>query len=71
MRKSKFTSQQISKGLMRSDNGKSVGQISREHGVSVVAFCRLCSKYKSMDGNELKWLKEFEEENKHRYVWLK
>jgi putative transposase len=38
MRKSKFTPQQIANILKEFDNGKSVDQISREHGVSSAAF---------------------------------
>ena len=64
MRKSKFSPQQISKILKEFDNGKSVDQISREHGVSVAAFYKWRSKYGGMDGKELKRLKELEEENR-------
>ena len=38
MRKSKFSPTQIAKILKEFDNGKSVDQISREHGVSSAAF---------------------------------
>ena len=63
MRKSKFSPQQIAKILKEFDNGKSVDQISREHGVSSSAFYKWRSKYAGMNSKELKRLKELEEEN--------
>lgn len=38
MRKSKFSPLQIAKILKEFDDGKSVNEISREHGVSTAAF---------------------------------
>jgi putative transposase len=63
MRKSKFSPQQISKILKEFDNGKSVDQISREHGVSWATFYNWRSKYAGMNSKELKRLKELEDEN--------
>jgi putative transposase len=63
MRKSKFSPQQISKILKEFDNGKSVDQISREHGVSSATFYNWRSKYAGMNSKELKRLKELEDEN--------
>jgi len=51
MRKSKFTPQQIAKILKEFDNGKSVDQISRDHGVSAAAFYKWRSKYAGMNSN--------------------
>jgi putative transposase len=65
MRRSKFSPVQIAKILKEFDNGKSVDQISREHGVSSAAFYKWRSKYAGMSSKELKRLKELEEEN-HR-----
>lgn len=65
MRKSKFTPPQIAMILKEFENGKSVEQISREHGVSTAAFYKWRSKYAGMNSKELKRLKELEEEN-HR-----
>lgn len=73
MRKSKFSPQQIAKILKEFDNGKSVEQISREHGVSVAAFYKWRSKYAGMNPKELKRLKDLEDENrrlKHMYATL-
>lgn len=63
MRKSKFSPQQIAKILKEFDNGKSVDQISREHGVSSASFYKWRSKYSGMNSKELKRLKEIEAEN--------
>lgn len=64
MRKSKFSPQQIAKILKEFDNGKSVDQISGEHGVSSAAFYKWRSKYAGMNSKELKGLKELEMENR-------
>ena len=63
MRKSKFSPQQIAKILKDFDHGKSVDQISREHGVSSATFYKWRSKYAGMNSKELKRLKELEQEN--------
>ena len=49
MRKSKFSPTQIAKILKEFDNGKSVEQISREHGVSSASFYKWRSKYAGMN----------------------
>lgn len=64
MRKSKFSPQQIAKILKEFDNGKSVEEITREHGVSSASFYKWRSKYSGMNSSELKRLKELEEENR-------
>jgi putative transposase len=73
MRKSKFSPTQIAKILKEFDNGKSVDQITREHGVSSSAFYKWHERYAGMNSKELKRLKELEEENrklKHMYANL-
>jgi len=64
MRTSKFSPQQIAKILKEFDNGKSVVDITRDHGVSSSAFYKWRSKYAGMNSKELKRLKELEEENR-------
>ena len=64
MRRSKFSPQQIAKILKEFDNGKSVDEISREHGVSSATFYNWRSKFAGMNSKELKRLKELEEENR-------
>jgi len=64
MRKSKFSPTQIAKILKEFDNGKSVEYISREHGVSSASFYIWRSRYTGMNSQELKRVKELEEENR-------
>jgi putative transposase len=64
MKRKTFTPQQIAKLLQEFANGKSVAEISREHGVSQAAFYKWRQRYNGMDATELKRLKELEEENR-------
>lgn len=64
MRTSKFSPQQIASILKEFDNGKSVVEITRDHGVSSAAYYKWRSKYADMNSKELKRLKELEEENR-------
>ena len=64
MRKSKFSPQQIASILKEFDSGKSVAEITREHGVSSAAFYKWRSKYAGMNSKELKRLKILEDENR-------
>lgn len=63
MRKSKFSPQQIAKILKEFDNGKSVEELCREHGVSSSTFYKWRKKYSGLSGSELKRIKELEAEN--------
>ncbi len=63
MRKSKFSPHQIASILKEFDLGKSVTDITREHGVSSAAFYKWRSNYAGMNSKELKRLKSLEEEN--------
>lgn len=63
MRKSKFNPTQISKILKEFDLGKSVPEITREHGVSSSAFYKWRERYAGMNSKELKCLKVLEDEN--------
>lgn len=56
--------ERIARILKEFDNGKSVDEIIREHGVSRASFYKWRSRYAGMDGKELKRLKELEEENR-------
>jgi putative transposase len=64
MRKSKFSPTQIAKILKEFDTGKSVSDITREHGVSSASFYKWRSKYAGMNSKELKRLKVLEDENR-------
>jgi putative transposase len=63
MRRSKFSPQQIAKILKEFDSGKTVNQITRDHGVSAPTFYKWRSRYAGMNSKELKRLKELEQEN--------
>lgn len=63
MKKSKFSSAKIAEILKSFDLGKSVDEISREHGVSRATFYKWRQRYGGMEATELKRVKELEEEN--------
>jgi putative transposase len=63
MKKSKFTSTQLSIILKEFDMGKSVDEITREHGISRATFYKWRQRYGGMEASELKRVKELEEEN--------
>lgn len=62
MKKSKFTGSQIVKILSEQEQGKSVTDICREHGISQPTFYQWKSKYSGMEVNQLKKMKELEAE---------
>lgn len=62
MKKSKFTETQIIKILSEQDQGKSVSDICRSHGISQPTFYNWKSKYGGMSASQLKKLKEVEAE---------
>lgn len=73
MKNKRFKPEEISRILKEFDNGKSVHEIVREHGVSQSAFYKWRERYQGMSAQELKRLKELEEENrrlKHMYAEL-
>jgi putative transposase len=63
MKKSKFTPTQISGILKDFDNGISLEELIRKHGISRPTFYLWRKKYGGMDAKELKRIKELEEEN--------
>ena len=63
MKKGKFSTEQIAKILKEFEQGKSVDDISREHGVSRASFYKWHQRYSGMEASELKRVKELEEEN--------
>lgn len=64
MRKSKFSESQIVKALKEVESGRSVADISRELGINAQTFYSWKKKYSGMDGDQLKRLKDLEEENR-------
>ena len=63
MKKSRFSPTQIAGILKTFDQGKSVEEISREHGVSRQTFYQWRKKYGGLEDKELKRIKELEKEN--------
>jgi len=63
MRSSKFSESQIIKALKENQQGRSVGEISRELGIDKSTFYYWRKKDGGMEQQELKRLKELETEN--------
>lgn len=63
MKKTRFTETHIVSILNKQEQGKSVRDICREHGISEPTFYNWKAKYGGMAVNELKRMKELEDEN--------
>ena len=63
MKKSRFTEQQIIGILKEHESGRKVGDLCREHGISNPTFYNWKAKYGGLDANQLKRLKDLEQEN--------
>ena len=63
MKRSRFTETQIISILSEVDAGRSVKEVSRKHGIIDATYYNWKSKYGGMSANELKRLREVEEEN--------
>lgn len=63
MKKGTFSTVQIASILKEFEQGKSVEDITREHGVHRATFYKWRQRYGGMDASELKRVKELEEEN--------
>ena len=71
MRNSKFSESQIIKALKENEQGRPVGDLSRELGIDKSTFYFWRKKYGGMEQQQLKRLKELEYENnrlKHMYA---
>jgi len=64
MKKQRFTEAQIVKALKEHEAGRNVEDISRELGINKGTFYTWRKKYAGMETQELKRLKEIEEENR-------
>ncbi|MEC7124550.1 MAG: transposase [Bacteroidota bacterium] len=62
MKKSKFTESQIIGYLRRLEQGEKVGDLCREAGISQGTLYQWKSKFSGMEVNQLKKLKEMENE---------
>jgi len=63
MKKKRFTETQIVSILHQQEAGKSVKEISREHGISDATFYNWKAKYGGMELSDVKKMKDLEEEN--------
>ncbi len=63
MKKKRFTEAQIVSILHQQEVGKSVKDISREHGISDGTFYNWKAKYGGMQVSDVKRMKDLEEEN--------
>jgi putative transposase len=64
MRQSRFTDSQIMAILKQNEQGVSVTDLCREHGMSQGLFYRWRAKFGGMDASMMKRMKELEDENK-------
>ena len=63
MRKSRYSDSQIMAILKQNENGVSVPDLCREHGMSTAMFYKWRAKFGCMDASMMKRLKELEAEN--------
>lgn len=63
MKKSKFTESQIIGILKEQEQGIKISELCRNHGISDATFYNWKSKYGGMNVDELKRLRELEQEN--------
>jgi len=63
MRKSKYSDSQILAILKQNEDGVSVQELCREHGMSAAQFYKWRSKFGGMDASLMKRMKELEAEN--------
>ena len=73
MKKSKISESQIVSAIKEHEAGKSAADICRALGIHQATFYNWKKKYSGMDNQELRRLKELEEENrrlKHIYAEL-
>ena len=63
MKKSKFTETQIIKDIKEHESGRKAEDICRELGISTVSFYKWKQRYGGLEVQDLKRLKELEEEN--------
>lgn len=63
MKRTRFTETQIISILKQQEAGISVKDLAREHGISEATYYNWKAKYGGMEANEVKRLKDLEEEN--------
>ena len=63
MKKTRFTETQIVKAIKEHEAGRDVRDLCRELGITTAAFYKWRQRYGGLDVNELKKVKELEDEN--------
>ena len=63
MKKSRFSETQIIKVLKEYESGRGSKDLCREYGISSATFYSWRKKYGGMEANQVKKLKELEDEN--------
>ena len=63
MKKSQFSEEQILSILKEVDEGKSVSEVSRKHGITDQTFYRWRNKYGGLSVSEMKKMRQLEAEN--------
>lgn len=64
MKKSRFTEEQIAFALHQADTGTAIEEICRKMGISPATFYQWKKKYGGLGVNELRRLRQLEEENR-------
>jgi putative transposase len=63
MKKTQFTETQIVKAIQEHEGGRDAKGLCRELGITTAAFYKWRQRYGGLDVNELKRVKELEDEN--------
>jgi putative transposase len=63
MRKTKFTETQIVKAIKDHEAGRNAVEICRELGITTAAFYKWRQRYGGMEVNEVRKMKELQDEN--------
>jgi putative transposase len=63
MKKAHFTVSQIIAILKQANNGESIPELCREHGMSNASFYKWLTKYGGMDASLMTRMKELEDES--------
>ncbi len=64
MKRKRFTEEQILGILKQAEVGKSVKELIREHGISDATFYTWRKKFSGLELNDLKKLRQLEDENR-------
>ena len=64
MKRSRFSEYQIVRILKEVEGGRTVKDISREHGISDTTYYNWKARYGGMEASDVKRLRELEEENR-------